>query len=88
MRARFASERGLGLSVRLTARSGLQGAIAQMLDFGSRAAFAAAGRSYGAPNMVENGAMMAATAVAALCQMSQSRGPAIRSDDPGLKSET
>lgn len=75
LRARFASETGLGLTVRLTEGFSLRAAIEEMLTPTSRAAFAAAGHRYALSNMAENGAVAAAAALAAICDMIPSRAP-------------
>ncbi len=76
LRARFASEMGLGLTVRLNESFSLRAALDAMLSPASRAAFAAAGRNYALSNLASNGAVAAANALSAICGMTLSRRPA------------
>ncbi|TAG21253.1 MAG: antifreeze protein, partial [Rhodobacterales bacterium] len=76
LRARFANELGLGLTVRLNESFSLPAALDAMLNPSSRAAFAAAGRSYALSSIAENGAVAAADALSAVCGMTLSRRPA------------
>ncbi len=85
LRARFASETGLGLTLRLTEGFALPSALAQMLAPASRGAFAEAGRRYAQAHMAENGAFTAAAALAAICEMTPSRAPPALAEDPGLQ---
>lgn len=73
LRARFASEASLGLTVRLTEAFAMHAALDKMLAPATRAAFAAAGRRYALSQMAENGAVAAAAAMAAVCDMIPSR---------------
>ncbi len=73
LRARFASETGLGLTLRLTEGFALHAALEEMLAPATRAAFAAAGRRYALSHMAENGAVAAAATIASICDMMPSR---------------
>jgi UDP:flavonoid glycosyltransferase YjiC (YdhE family) len=81
LRARFASETGLGLTLRLTEGFSLRAALEDMLAPASRAAFAEAGRRYALSHMAENGAVAAAAALAAICDMVPSRAPLLEEDE-------
>jgi UDP:flavonoid glycosyltransferase YjiC (YdhE family) len=75
LRARFASENGLGQTLRLTEGFALHATLERMLAPAERAAFAAAGRRYALSHMAENGAVAAAAALASACDMIRARTP-------------
>ena len=75
LRAVFATQSGLGLTLRLTEVFHLDAALAQMLDPTLRAAFRAAGGRFAAKVMASNGAVEAADALAALCDSVPARAP-------------
>jgi UDP:flavonoid glycosyltransferase YjiC (YdhE family) len=75
LRARFASENGLGLSLRLTEAFALHARLDAMLAPAQRAAFAVAGRHFALSRMAENGAVAAAAALAAACDVIYARAP-------------
>ena len=73
LRAIFATDVGLGLTLRLSEVFHLNAALSQMLDPSRRATFRAAGTRFAADVMAQNGADQAANALAALCDSVPSR---------------
>ncbi len=80
LRARFASEAGLGLALRLTEPFLLQTALTRMLSAPERSGFVARGRAFAARHLATNGAVAAVDALAALCDSLPSRRPPIPVD--------